>query len=104
MEQTRHLVTELPGPKAQALTERQHLAVARGVSALMPTFAVRAEAGILEDVDGNRLIDLGSGIAVTSIGASAPKVVEAVLSIWRLEGHRILPLGSSDIAGGGQRW
>lgn len=78
MEQTRHLATELPGPKARALMERQHLAVARGVPTLMPTFAVRAEDGILEDVDGNRLIDLGSGIAVTSIGASAPKVVEAV--------------------------
>ncbi|MCH8572066.1 4-aminobutyrate--2-oxoglutarate transaminase [Nesterenkonia sp. AY15] len=78
MEQTRHLATELPGPKAKALMERQHAAVARGVSTLMPTFAVRAQDGILEDVDGNRLIDLGAGIAVTSVGASAPKVVEAV--------------------------
>jgi 4-aminobutyrate aminotransferase / (S)-3-amino-2-methylpropionate transaminase / 5-aminovalerate transaminase len=30
------------------------------------------------DVDGNHLIDLASGIAVTSVGASHPKVVEAV--------------------------
>jgi 4-aminobutyrate aminotransferase / (S)-3-amino-2-methylpropionate transaminase / 5-aminovalerate transaminase len=78
MEQTRHLVTELPGPKARQLMERQQTVVARGVSTLMPTFAVRAEDGILEDVDGNRLIDLAAGIAVTSVGASAPKVVEAV--------------------------
>jgi len=34
--------------------------------------------GIVEDVDGNRLIDLGSGIAVTTIGNSSPRVVEAV--------------------------
>ncbi|TDS86970.1 4-aminobutyrate--2-oxoglutarate transaminase [Nesterenkonia aurantiaca] len=78
MEQTRRLITELPGPKARALMERQDAAVARGVSTLMPTFAVRAQDGILEDVDGNQLIDLGAGIAVTSVGASAPKVVEAV--------------------------
>src|SRR5205085_12293203 len=32
----------------------------------------------VEDVDGNRLIDLGSGIAVTTIGNSSPAVVEAV--------------------------
>ncbi|GAB4974537.1 hypothetical protein MAHJHV55_54770 [Mycobacterium avium subsp. hominissuis] len=39
---------------------------------------VRAGGGIVEDVDGNRLIDLGSGIAVTTIGNSAPRVVDAV--------------------------
>ncbi|TLP80017.1 4-aminobutyrate--2-oxoglutarate transaminase [Nesterenkonia sphaerica] len=78
MEQTRHLVTELPGPKARQLMERQQAVVARGVSTMMPTFAVRAHDGIIEDVDGNRLIDLAAGIAVTSVGASAPKVVEAV--------------------------
>jgi 4-aminobutyrate aminotransferase/(S)-3-amino-2-methylpropionate transaminase len=38
----------------------------------------RAGGGIIEDVDGNRLIDLGSGIAVTTIGNSAPRVVDAV--------------------------
>ncbi len=44
----------------------------------MPVFAARAAGGILEDVDGNRFIDLGSGIAVTTIGSSAPRVVDAV--------------------------
>ena len=44
----------------------------------MPVFAARAAGGIVEDVDGNRLIDLGSGIAVTTIGSSAPRVVDAV--------------------------
>ena len=41
-------------------------------------FVARAAGGIVEDVDGNRLIDLGSGIAVTTIGNSAPRVVDAV--------------------------
>src|SRR5689334_10473694 len=44
----------------------------------MPVYAVRAGGGIVEDADGNRLIDLGSGIAVTTIGNSSPRVVEAV--------------------------
>ena len=44
----------------------------------MPVYAVRAGGGIVEDVDGNRLIDLGSGIAVTTIGNAAPRVVDAV--------------------------
>jgi 4-aminobutyrate aminotransferase/(S)-3-amino-2-methylpropionate transaminase len=44
----------------------------------MPVFAARAAGGIVVDVDGNHLIDLGSGIAVTSVGNSAPRVVEAV--------------------------
>lgn len=76
--QPRRLVTELPGPQARRLMERQQATVARGVSSLMPTYAVRSQDGIVEDVDGNRLIDLGSGIAVTSVGASAPRVVEGV--------------------------
>lgn len=76
--QSRHLATELPGPKAQELLTRQQAVVPAGVVSLMPTFAVRADGGIVEDVDGNRLIDLGSGIAVTSVGASAERVLTGV--------------------------
>ncbi|PQM44576.1 4-aminobutyrate aminotransferase [Mycobacterium talmoniae] len=52
--------------------------MARGVGSTMPVYAVRAAGGIVEDVDGNRLIDLGSGIGVTTIGNAAPRVVDAV--------------------------
>ncbi|WP_300342774.1 4-aminobutyrate--2-oxoglutarate transaminase [Nesterenkonia sp.] len=76
--QSRHLATEIPGPKARQLAARQAAAVAPAVASAMPTYAVRSQDGIVEDVDGNRLIDLGSGIAVTSVGASAPAVVQAV--------------------------
>ncbi|CAM3535120.1 4-aminobutyrate--2-oxoglutarate transaminase [Micrococcus flavus] len=78
LEQSRHLTDAMPGPQSQALAERQKAAVPAGVAATMPVFAARAEGGIIEDVDGNRLIDLGAGIAVTSVGASHPKVVQAV--------------------------
>lgn len=77
-EQSRHLATTIPGPKSEALIGRKTAAVARGVGNTMPVYAARAGGGIVEDVDGNRLIDLGSGIAVTTIGNSSPRVVEAV--------------------------
>lgn len=78
LEQTRQLVTEIPGPRSLELTKRRTAAVSHGVGITMPVFAVRAGGGIVEDVDGNRLIDLGSGIAVTTIGNAAPRVVDAV--------------------------
>jgi 4-aminobutyrate aminotransferase / (S)-3-amino-2-methylpropionate transaminase / 5-aminovalerate transaminase len=78
IEQSRHLATEIPGPVSLELTKRRAAAVSAGVGMTMPVFAARAAGGIVEDVDGNRLIDLGSGIAVTTVGSSAPKVIEAV--------------------------
>jgi 4-aminobutyrate aminotransferase / (S)-3-amino-2-methylpropionate transaminase / 5-aminovalerate transaminase len=78
VEQSRLLVTEIPGPRSQELINRKTNAVARGVGTTMPVYAARAGGGIVEDVDGNRLIDLGSGIAVTTIGNAAPRVVDAV--------------------------
>jgi 4-aminobutyrate aminotransferase / (S)-3-amino-2-methylpropionate transaminase / 5-aminovalerate transaminase len=78
IEQSRHLVTEIPGPASLELTKRRAAAVSAGVGMTVPVFAARAGGGIVEDVDGNRLIDLGSGIAVTTIGSSAPRVVDAV--------------------------
>jgi 4-aminobutyrate aminotransferase/(S)-3-amino-2-methylpropionate transaminase len=76
--QRRELVTEIPGPRSIALAERRRAAVAAGVSSLMPVFAARAGGGIVVDVDGNSLIDLGSGIAVTTVGNAAPQVVAQV--------------------------
>ncbi|WP_043511760.1 MULTISPECIES: 4-aminobutyrate--2-oxoglutarate transaminase [unclassified Actinoplanes] len=78
LEQKRRLVTALPGPRSQELMERKLAAVAGGVGTTMPVFAARAGGGIVVDVDGNHLIDLGSGIAVTTVGAGAPRVVAAV--------------------------
>ena len=78
LEQSRLLRTPLPGPRSQELMARKVAAVSQGVATTMPVFAARAAGGIVEDVDGNRFIDLGSGIAVTTVGSSAAKVVEAV--------------------------
>lgn len=76
--QRRHLVTELPGPRSRALTARRQAAVAAGVGSSVPVYATDADGGVIVDMDGNSLIDLGSGIAVTSVGASNPEVAAAV--------------------------
>jgi 4-aminobutyrate aminotransferase/(S)-3-amino-2-methylpropionate transaminase len=78
VEQQRRLVTELPGPRSQALHARKAAAVSSGVGVGLPAYVDRAGGGILVDVDGNHLIDFGSGIAVTGVGNSAPAVVERV--------------------------
>lgn len=76
--QHRQIVTAIPGPRSVELMARKHAAVAQGIGTTMPVFAVEAGGGIVKDVDGNSFIDLGSGIAVTTVGNSAPRVVEAV--------------------------
>jgi 4-aminobutyrate aminotransferase / (S)-3-amino-2-methylpropionate transaminase / 5-aminovalerate transaminase len=76
--QQRRLVTELPGPRSQELSARRAASVSAGVSVAMPVFITAAGGGVLVDVDGNSLIDLGSGIAVSSVGNAAPAVIAAV--------------------------
>jgi 4-aminobutyrate aminotransferase / (S)-3-amino-2-methylpropionate transaminase / 5-aminovalerate transaminase len=76
--QERRLVTEIPGPRSVALLERRATAVSTGVSIMLPVFVERAGGGVLVDVDGNSLIDFGSGIAVVSVGNAADDVVAGV--------------------------
>lgn len=76
--QERRLVTAIPGPRSQELLVRKAAAVPAGVGHTAPIHAVAAGGGVVVDADGNSLIDLGSGIAVTTVGNSHPKVVAAV--------------------------
>ncbi|BBZ68837.1 4-aminobutyrate aminotransferase GabT [Mycolicibacterium insubricum] len=76
--QVRELRTALPGPRSTDLAARRAVAVAAGVGSTVPVYAADADGGVIVDVDGNSLIDLGSGIAVTTVGASDPRVAEAV--------------------------
>jgi 4-aminobutyrate aminotransferase/(S)-3-amino-2-methylpropionate transaminase len=73
--QERRIVTAIPGPKSQELQARKTAAVAAGVGTTLPVYITRAGGGVLEDVDGNQLIDFGAGIAVTNVGNSAEAVV-----------------------------
>ncbi|MEI8260236.1 MAG: 4-aminobutyrate--2-oxoglutarate transaminase [Actinomycetes bacterium] len=76
--QVRHLNTAVPGPVSQSLQMRKLAAVANGIGTTLPVFIERAGGGIVLDVDGNSLIDLGSGIAVTTVGNANPEVAAAV--------------------------
>ncbi|KAA9135626.1 4-aminobutyrate--2-oxoglutarate transaminase [Microbacterium caowuchunii] len=76
--QERRLRTAIPGPRSQELLQRKAAAVPVGVGHTAPIHAVAAGGGVVVDADGNSLIDLGSGIAVTTIGNAHPKVVAAV--------------------------
>jgi 4-aminobutyrate aminotransferase/(S)-3-amino-2-methylpropionate transaminase len=76
--QERKLITEVPGPISQELFSRREAAVPSGVFNITPIFTQRASGAIIEDVDGNRLIDLSTGIAVLNVGNTSPAVVKAV--------------------------
>jgi len=76
--QERRLVTEIPGPRSKELMSRREAAIPRGVFNTVPIFVRAASGGIVEDVDGNRMIDFGTGIAVLNVGNASPAVVEAI--------------------------
>src|SRR6478752_1991518 len=78
VEQKRSLKTEIPGPRSKELHARKTAAVPGGVGTTLPIYVSQAGGGIVVDVDGNQLIDFGSGIAVVSVGNAAPRVVDAV--------------------------
>jgi len=70
--------TEIPGPRSRELMERRAAAVPRGVANSTPVFVARAEGAVIEDVDGNRLIDFAGGIGCLNVGHRAPRVTAAV--------------------------
>lgn len=76
--QQRRLVTAVPGPRSLELHARKEASVSSGVGTMLPVYVVAADGGVLLDVDGNSLIDLGSGIAVTTVGNAHPRVAAAV--------------------------
>ena len=78
VEQQRKLVTAIPGPRSIELQRRKTAAISAGIGTGLPVYVERAAGGILVDADGNHLIDLGSGIAVTGVGNAAPRVVANV--------------------------
>jgi 4-aminobutyrate aminotransferase len=72
-----HIKVTPPGPKAREIIERDHAFVATTTKSA-PIVARRAHGSVVEDVDGNLLIDFSSGISVLNVGHTHPKVVEAI--------------------------
>jgi 4-aminobutyrate aminotransferase/(S)-3-amino-2-methylpropionate transaminase len=85
--QERKLVTEIPGPRSREWFARRDAAAPRGVANLHPIVTARAAGAIVEDVDGNRLIDFATGISVLNVGHSAPEVVAAAQRQLELDTH-----------------
>lgn len=76
--QDRNITSALPGPRSLEWAERKRQAVSSAIGTTMPVYAAAAGGGVVVDVDGNSFIDLGSGIAVTTIGNAHPAIVDAV--------------------------
>ena len=72
------LKTALPGPKAQAIIERDGRVVSPSYTRSYPLVAERAMGAVVEDVDGNSFLDFSAGIAVCSTGHCHPDVVRAI--------------------------
>src|SRR5580698_8818649 len=75
---TIQLRTSIPGPRSQALMKRREAAVVRAAFHATPVFVTKAEGAVVEDVDGNRLIDFAGGIGCLNTGHRAPAIVDAV--------------------------
>ena len=73
-----HIRTELPGPKARALLERDRPVSSPSYPRDYPFVMARGRGVEVWDVDGNRFLDFAAGIAVCSTGHAHPQVVQAI--------------------------
>jgi 4-aminobutyrate aminotransferase len=72
------LVTDIPGPGSRKLGSQAALSVAGPVSPFGEVFIASGRGAVVEDVDGNHLLDLVSGLGCLAVGHSHPHVVDAV--------------------------
>jgi len=79
LSQERRLVTAIPGPKSIEALKRRTEATSGGLGMAIPVIIEQASDAILLDIDGNQIIDLGSGIGVTNVGNSNSRVVDRVI-------------------------
>jgi 4-aminobutyrate aminotransferase len=86
------IVTDLPGPRARVVIERDSNVLSPSYTRCYPLVAERGEGAIVEDVDGNRFLDFNAGIAVASTGHCHPRVVEAI----RKQSARLIHMSGTD--------
>ncbi len=72
------LRTSVPGPRSKELMKRRDAAVAQAAFHATPVFINKAEGGVIEDVDGNRMLDFAGGIGCLNTGHRAPAVMQAI--------------------------
>jgi len=86
------LLGEVPGPKARALVERDRRVTSPSYTRDYPLVIDHAIGSVVTDPDGNRFLDMTSGIAVTATGHCHPYVVEAI----RRQADRFLHMSGTD--------
>jgi 4-aminobutyrate aminotransferase / (S)-3-amino-2-methylpropionate transaminase / 5-aminovalerate transaminase len=72
------LRTEIPGPNSKALMKRREAAVPRGPYHATPIFTASAEGAVIEDVDGNKLLDFAGGIGCLNTGHRPAQIESAI--------------------------
>jgi 4-aminobutyrate aminotransferase len=87
-----HIVTELPGPKARAIIERDTAVASPSLTRAYPLVAESGSGVVVTDVDGNRFLDFAAGIAVCSTGHAHPKVVQAIKD----QADRLIHIAATD--------
>src|SRR5438477_7463393 len=70
--------TQLPGPRAQQLLERDERYMSPSYTRIYPLVVERGSGAVIEDVDGNLFLDFTAGIAVAATGHCHPRVVAAI--------------------------
>jgi len=80
------------------LQNRKDKVFARGQSNVYPVFIEKAKNAELWDVEGNRFIDFGAGIAVCNTGHSHPKIVQAVKDQVEKFSHTCVMLNPYEVA------
>ena len=70
--------TELPGPKSRELIARREASMPAGYGKATNIAVKRAHGALVEDVDGNVLLDFAGGIGVLNVGHTPAEVVEAI--------------------------
>jgi 4-aminobutyrate aminotransferase len=89
---TPHISTELPGPKARAIIERDNAVASPSLTRAYPLVAESGSGVVVTDVDGNRFLDFAAGIAVCSTGHSHPRVVAAI----KEQAERLIHIAATD--------
>ena len=84
---TINLVTDIPGPKSKAITDRKERVVADPLDLHAPVVIDRAQGASFTDVDGNTFLEFSGGIGCMAVGYSHPKVTEAVLDAAKRFSH-----------------
>ena len=92
-----NLVTAIPGPKSQASIKQRNEYVPAGVYLVQPVTIAKSKGAVVEDVDGNTLLDFTSGIGVTSLGHCTDEIVQTITDQAKKLIHSCIHVGNYQV-------